>query len=39
MAKDLTAEELAQRALDVNIVKESDLRSVWGGTRYAQCRM
>jgi len=39
MAKDLTAEELAQRALDVNIVKESDLRSVWGelGTHNVEC--
>ncbi len=29
MATELTAEKLAQRALDVNIVSESDFRSVW----------
>ena len=39
MAKDFTAEQLAQRALDVNIIKESDLRSVWGelGTHNVEC--
>ena len=39
MAKDFTAEELAQRALDVNIVKETDLRSIWGelGTHNVEC--
>ncbi len=37
MATELTAEKLAQRALDVNVVTESDLRTVWGelGTRNA----
>ena len=29
MADKLTAEKLAQRALDVNIVTEGDLRAVW----------
>ena len=35
----MTAEKLAQRALDVNVVSESDLRSVWGelGTRNVDC--
>lgn len=35
MATELTAEKLAQRALDVNIVSEVELRSVWSelGTR------
>lgn len=35
MATDLTAEKLAQRALDVNILTEAQLRDVWGdlGTR------
>lgn len=39
MANELTAEQLAQRALDVNILKESDLRSVWGelGTHNVEC--
>jgi len=39
MAKELTAEELAQRALNVNIVKESELRAVWGelGTHNVEC--
>ena len=38
MATDLTAEKLAQRALDVNIVSEVDLRSVWSelGTRNVE---
>ena len=38
MATDLTAEKLAQRALDVNIVSETDLRSVWSelGTRNVE---
>ena len=38
MATDLTAENLAQRALDVNIVSEAELRSVWGelGTRNVE---
>ena len=38
MATELTADELAQRALDVNIVTERDLRSVWGelGTRNVE---
>ena len=38
MATELTAEKLAQRALDVNIVTESELRSVWGelGTRNVE---
>ena len=39
MADELTAEKLAQRALDVSIVSESDLRSLWGelGTRNIDC--
>ena len=38
MANELTAEKLAQRALDVNIVTEAELRSVWGelGTRNVE---
>lgn len=38
MATELTADELAQRALDVNIVTERDMRSVWGelGTRNVE---
>lgn len=38
MATELTAEQLAQRALDVNIVSEAELRSVWGefGTRNVE---
>ncbi len=38
MAAELTAEKLAQRALDVNIVTEHELRSVWGelGTRNVE---
>jgi len=38
MATELTAEKLAQRALDVNIVTEAELRSVWGelGTRNVE---
>ena len=38
MAIELTAEKLAQRALDVNIVTEAELRSVWGelGTRNVE---
>ncbi len=38
MATELTAEQLAQRALDVNIVTEAELRSVWGefGTRNVE---
>ena len=38
MATELTAEKLAQSALDVNIVSESDLRSVWSelGTRNVE---
>jgi eukaryotic-like serine/threonine-protein kinase len=30
MVTDLTAEQLAQRALDVNIVSEEEMRGVWG---------
>jgi serine/threonine-protein kinase len=30
MVTDLTAEQLAQRALDVNIVTEEEMRGVWG---------
>jgi eukaryotic-like serine/threonine-protein kinase len=30
MVTDLTAEQLAQRALDVNIVSEDEMRGVWG---------
>lgn len=35
MATDLSAEKLAQRALDVNVISEAQLRDVWGelGTR------
>ena len=35
MATDLTAEKLAQRALDVNVISEAQLRDAWGelGTR------
>ena len=38
MATELTAEQLAQRALDVNIVTEADLRTVWSelGTRNVE---
>ncbi|MGI9429989.1 MAG: serine/threonine protein kinase, partial [Bythopirellula sp.] len=38
MATELTAEKLAQRALDVNIVTERELRGVWGelGTRNVE---
>jgi len=38
MATELTAEKLAQRAMDVNIVTEAELRSVWGelGTRNVE---
>jgi len=38
MATELTAEKLAQRALDVNIVTEADLQSVWSelGTRNVE---
>lgn len=38
MTTDLTAEKLAQRALDVNIVTEAELRSIWGefGTRNVE---
>ena len=38
MATELTAEKLAQSALDVNIVSEGDLRSVWSelGTRNVE---
>lgn len=38
MATDFTAEKLAQRAQDVNIVSEKDLRSVWSelGTRNVE---
>jgi len=38
MATELTAEKLAQRAMDVNIVAEAELRSVWGelGTRNVE---
>jgi len=38
MATEFTAEKLAQRALDVNIVSEAELRSVWGelGTRNVE---
>ncbi|MCA9231014.1 MAG: protein kinase [Planctomycetales bacterium] len=39
MATELTAEKLAQRALDVNIVSESELQSAWSelGTRNVDC--
>lgn len=39
MATELTAENLAQRALDVNVLSESDLQSVWSelGTRNVTC--
>ena len=39
MATELTAEKLAQRALDVNIVSESELQSAWSelGTRNVEC--
>jgi len=39
MAIEMTAEKLAQRALDVNIVSESELRSAWSelGTRNVEC--
>ncbi len=39
MATELTAEKLAQRALDVNIVTEHDLSSIWGelGTHNVEC--
>ena len=39
MATKLTAEKLAQRALDVNVLSEADLQSVWSelGTRSATC--
>ena len=38
MATEMTAEKLAQRALDVNIVSESELRSAWSelGTRNVE---
>ena len=38
MSTPLTAEKLAQRALDVNILRESDLQTVWGefGTRNVE---
>ena len=38
MATSLTAEKLAQRALDVGIVTEQQLQSVWGefGTRSVE---
>lgn len=38
MAAKMTAENLAQRALDVNVLTEADLRSVWGelGTRNVE---
>ena len=39
MANELSAEQLAQRALDVSIVKESELRAIWGelGTHNVPC--
>ncbi|MCG8449522.1 MAG: protein kinase [Pirellulales bacterium] len=39
MAIELSAEQLAQRALDVGIIKESDLRSIWGelGSHNVAC--
>ncbi|NOY40468.1 MAG: protein kinase [Planctomycetes bacterium] len=39
MATELTAEKLAQRALDVNVVSEAELRSAWSelGTRSVEC--
>jgi serine/threonine protein kinase len=39
MATELTAENLAQRALDVNVISEADLQSVWSelGTRNVSC--
>ena len=39
MATELTAEKLAQRVLDVNVLSEADLQSVWGelGTRNVSC--
>ncbi|MCC6493772.1 MAG: protein kinase, partial [Pirellulales bacterium] len=38
MATTLTAEKLAQRALDVNVLSEQDLQGVWGefGTRNVE---
>lgn len=38
MATTLTAEKLAQRALDVNVLSEQDLQAVWGefGTRNVE---
>lgn len=38
MSTPLTAESLAQRALDVNILRESDLQTIWGefGTRHVE---
>ena len=39
MATELTAENLAQRALDVNVLSEADLQSAWSelGTRNVSC--
>jgi len=39
MATELTAEKLAQRALDVGVVTETELRTVWSelGTRSVEC--
>lgn len=39
MATELTAEKLAQRVLDVNVLSESDLQGVWSklGTRNVSC--
>ena len=38
MPTELTAEKLAQRALDVNVLMESDLQSIWSefGTRNVE---
>jgi len=39
MATEMTAEKLAQRALDVNVLSESELRGAWSelGTRNVEC--
>ncbi len=39
MATEITAEKLAQRSLDVNVLSEADLQSVWSelGTRSVTC--
>ena len=39
MATELSAEKLAQRVLDVDVLSEADLQSVWSelGTRNVTC--